>query len=99
MNRASDSRNAKHSAKNRRNLAVIVVAVIVFFVLGFLLPTVVMFAVMSIPAAVDPNAARVGIPQVPVKVSLLTGALMAAGVGIGLLLRAAESTSMKRGGR
>ena len=67
MNRASDSRNSKHSAKNRRNLGVIVAAVMVFFVLGFVLPTVVMFAVMSIPAAVDPNAARVGIPQVPVK--------------------------------
>jgi len=99
MNRASDSRNAKHFAKNRPNLVVIVAAVIVFFVLGFVLPTVVMFAAMAIPAAVDSNAARVGIPQVPVKVSLLTGALMAAGAGIGLLHRAAGSTSMKQSRR
>ena len=49
MNRASDSRNSKQ-AKTRRNLGVIVAAVMVFFVLGFLLPTVVMFAAMSIPA-------------------------------------------------
>ncbi len=99
MIRASDLRNAKHSGKNRRNPSVIVVAVIVFFVLGFVLPTVVTFAAMSIPAAVDPNAARIGIPQVPIQVSLITGALMAAGAGIGLMRRASRSSSMKRGRR
>ena len=79
----------------RRNFVVVGIAAVVFFIVGFFLPTLIVWGALSIAAAVgsDPSGS---VPDIPLNISLLVGALLAAGSVVGLGIRMAERSESSR---
>ncbi len=88
-------RDDASQASARSKIAVMAVAAVVFFVVGFFLPRIIMWAAMSIPS-VQGLTGPVESSDAPLSLSLLVGAMMSVGAVIGLGKAWAEAALSKR---
>jgi len=82
--------------QGKRRLVWLLVMVIVFFVVGFVLPTVFTYAAVAISGVLGASTPSADMPRTPMGFPLTMGALMAAGAGLGFLLKWAERSLGKR---